>query len=65
MKKTKEVNKMARLNTWEFGNIRIVDFKEITIFDKYIRDDVLGEWSYYQLADNYGEIVAVHNWEDE
>lgn len=56
---------MARLNTWEFGSIRIVDFKEITIFDRYIRDDVLREWSYYQLADNYGEIVAVHNWEDE
>lgn len=54
-----------RLNTWEFGNIRIVDAKEITIFDRYIRDDVLGEWSYYQLADNYGEIVAVHNWEDQ
>ncbi len=53
-----------RLNTWEFGNIRIVDFKEITIFDRYIRDDVLGEWSYYQLASNDGEIVAVHNWED-
>ena len=53
-----------RLNTWEFGNIRIVDAKEITIFDRYIRDDVLSEWSYYQLADNYGEIVAVHNWED-
>ena len=55
---------MVRLNTWEFGSIRIVDFKEITIFDRYIRDDVLGEWSYYQLAENYGEIVAVHNQED-
>jgi hypothetical protein len=53
-----------RLNTWEFGNIRIVDFKEIATFDRYIRDDDLGEWSYYQLADNDGEIVAVHNWED-
>lgn len=56
---------MARLNTWEFGNIRIVNYWEITIFDRWIRDDILGEWSYYQLARNYGEIVAVHNWEDE
>ena len=56
---------MNKLQTWEFGWIRIVDSKEITIFDRYIRDDVLGEWSYYQLADNYDEIVAVHNWEDE
>jgi len=52
------------LKTWEFGEIRIVKEKDITRFDTYIRDDVLGEWSYYQLADNYGEIVAVHNWED-
>jgi len=53
-----------KLNTWEFGNIRVVGFKEITILDRYIRDDILGKWSFYQLADNYGEIVAVHNWED-
>lgn len=59
------MNKMARVNTWEFGNIRIVNYWEITIFDRWIRDDILGEWSYYQLARNYGEIVAVHNWEDE
>jgi hypothetical protein len=53
------------LKTWEFGWIRIVDAKTITIFDSYIRDDVLGEWSYYALTgDKYGEIVAVHNWED-
>ena len=52
------------LKTWEFGWIRIVGEKTITIFDSYIRDDVLGEWSYYALADKYGEIVAVHNWED-
>lgn len=50
------------LNTWEFGQIRIVGYGEITILDTYIRDDVLGEWSYYQTAE--GEIVAVHNWED-
>ena len=50
------------LKTWEFGTIEIVDFKTITIFDTYIRDDILGEWSYYQVAEGY--IVAVHNWED-
>lgn len=46
------------LRTWEFGMIRIV--KKITIYDTYIRDDILGEYSYYQLAEN-GEIVAVAN----
>jgi len=51
------------LRTWDFGLIRIVKLKEITIFDTYIRDDTLGEWSYYQLAD--GEIVAVDNWEED
>ena len=48
------------LKTWEFGKIRIVRVEEITSFDNYIRDDILEEWSYYQLAD--GEIVATHNW---
>lgn len=47
------------LRTWEFGTIRIV--KSVTIFDAYIRDDVLGQYSYYQLAED-GEIVAVDNW---
>jgi len=48
------------LRTWEFWTIRIV--KNVTIFDTYIRDDVLGQYSYYQLAED-GEIVAVDNWE--
>lgn len=52
------------LKTWEFGYIRIVKESEITRFDTYIRDDVLEEWSYYQLSNGTGEIVAVHNWED-
>lgn len=51
------------LETWEFGLIKVVADKDITSFDTYIRDDVLGEWSFYQLADD-GSIVAVHNWED-
>lgn len=51
------------LKTWEFGYIRIVAGEDIvSVCDTFIREDVLGEWSYYQLAD--GEIVAVHNWED-
>ena len=50
------------LNTWRWGYIEIVNSTEITIFDTYIDDDILGEWSYYQTTD--GEIVAVHNWED-
>lgn len=53
------------LKTWEFGYVRIVDAETISPLDVYIRDDILGEWSYYQLVDKYGEIVAVHNWEDE
>lgn len=51
------------LTTWEFGRIRIVEGKEITSHDHYIRDDVLGEWSYYRLTTD--EVVAVHNWEDK
>ena len=50
------------VRTWEFGEIRIVEDKEITICDSYIRDDILCEYSYYQLAS--GEIVAVDNWAD-
>jgi len=50
------------LRTWEFGTIEIVDAKEITSFDTWIRDDSLGEWSYYQIAEGY--VVAVHNWEE-
>lgn len=52
------------LKTWEFGIIRIVKREEITIFDTYLRDDDLGQWSYYQLTDGKGSIVAVYNWED-
>lgn len=48
------------LRTWEFGTIKIVNANEITDCDTYIRDDVLGEYSYYQLAEGY--IVAVDNW---
>lgn len=47
------------IRTWEFGTIRIVDSKEITLFDRYIREDILGEFSYYQMTN--GEIVAVEN----
>ena len=54
--------KVSRLNTWEFGRIRIVEDKDITEVDIYLRDDDLGEWSYYRLP--YGEVVAVHNWEE-
>ena len=50
------------VKTWEFGEIRIVEDKDITIDDSYIRDDILCEYSYYQLAS--GEIVAVDNWAD-
>lgn len=51
------------LKTWEFGYIRVVKPEEITIFDTYIRDDILGQWSYYQLCT--GEIVAVDNWGED
>jgi len=51
------------LETWDFGYIRIIPAERLTRFDRYIRDDVLGEWSYYQLTS--GEIVATHNWEEE
>lgn len=50
------------LETWEWGEVRIVDEDEIYYAD-YIRDDVLGEWSYYITLDD--EVVAVHNWDDE
>lgn len=50
------------VKTWEFGEIRIIKDNEITICDSYIRDDILCEYSYYQLAS--GEIVAVDNWAD-
>jgi len=49
------------LKTWEFGTIKIVSEKSITEFDTYIRDDVLGEYSYYYLAE--GHVVAVYNGE--
>lgn len=56
------------LETWEFGTIRIADSAEVPIIEQrsgmgYIRDDILGEWSYWQLVS--GEIVAIHNWEEE
>ena len=49
------------LRTWQWGWVRIVA-DEDTTFASWIRDDDLGEWSYYWLN---GEVVAVHNWEDE
>ena len=52
------------LKTWQFGYIKIVKANEVNRFDIYIRDDILGEWSYYQLSNGTGEIVAVHNLED-
>lgn len=53
------------LKTWEFGWIKIVGREEIDEkFDNYIRDDILGEWSYYYRPTCNGDIVAVHNWED-
>lgn len=50
------------LRTWDFGTIRIVAFKDLTIFDRFIRSDASDQYDYYQLTD--GEIVAVSNWED-
>lgn len=47
------------LHTWEFGTIRLVNPEEITIFDTFIRSDILGEFNYYQLTT--GEIVATEN----
>lgn len=47
------------LSTWEFGLIRIVKRSTITRYDTYIRSDIMGDFSYYQLAD--GEIVAIDN----
>lgn len=47
------------LNTWQFGEIRIVKAETITCYDSYIRQDSVGEWNYFQLAS--GEIVAVEN----
>ena len=46
------------LNTWEYGWIRIVSMSKINrLFDTYIRNDIMDEWEYWQLAN--GEIVAV------
>lgn len=47
------------LSTWEFGLIRIVKRSTITRYDTYIRSDIMGDFSYYQLAN--GEIVAIDN----
>ena len=52
-----------KIKTWQFGIIRIVKNEEITRFDSYIRDDSIGEWSYFQLAS--GEIVAINNWAED
>lgn len=49
------------LRTWEWGWVRVVKDKD-TIFAAYLRDDDLGEWSYYWTGE---EIVAVHNWEED
>ena len=51
------------LNTWEYGLIRIVKKSTITKYDSYIRDDILGNFSYYQLTS--GEIVAIDNFMEE
>lgn len=49
------------LRTWEWDLVRIV--KDEDVKDAaYLRDDDLGEWSYYVLC---GEVVAVNNWEAE
>lgn len=49
------------LRAWEWDWVRIVADSD-TIFAHWLRDDALREWSYYWLD---GEVVAVHNWEDE
>ena len=49
------------LRTWEWDMVRVV--KDEDVKDAYyLRDDDLGEWSYYNLN---GEVVAVNNWEAE
>ena len=53
------------LDTIEFGRIRIADRKEINSkFDTFLCFDLICEWSFWQLADKYGEIVAVYEEED-
>lgn len=51
------------VSTWEYGLIRIVKRSTITRYDSYIRDDIFGDFSYYQLAS--GEIVAIDNLMEE
>lgn len=48
------------LNTVEFGYVRVVEEAYLTRLDTYFGQDIVGEWNFYQLADN-GEIVAVEN----
>ena len=53
------------LTTWQWGKVRIVEESEIDVFAAiYLRDDCLGEWSYWKLDDS-DEVVAVHNWEED
>lgn len=52
------------LNTWKYGLILIVDFSSISDFDVWLGDDCLGEWSYFYRPTHWGDVVAVHNWED-
>lgn len=49
------------LRTWEWDMVRIVKDEDVKDAP-YLRDDDLGEWSYYLLS---GEVVAVNNWEAE
>ena len=53
----KAMEKVTYLKTWEFGKIRIV--KTVSMFDTYIRNDMMDDWEYYQLANGTGEIVAM------
>lgn len=50
------------LKTWEFGIVRIVKENEITVFDTFIREDSIGEYSFYYTPD--GTVVAVSNIEE-
>jgi hypothetical protein len=51
------------LRTVNYGIIRIVAFEEVNPrFDFFLGSDLVGEWDFYQLAEN-GEVVAVENFE--
>lgn len=47
------------LRTVDYGTIKIVPCEKITKFDKFIKNDLADEWSYYQTTD--GEVVATKN----